>query len=370
MLRGTQKSLCFILITVTLLAAFNMSALACTGLQLIGDDGTVVRGRTMEWGEFDMHSELAVVPSGTRFVSKTPDGKKGFSWEGDYGFAGVEVLGRAVCDGMNEKGLSAGMFYHSGFADYGKFDPKDAGKSLSPDDVIHYILSECATLDDVRKAFDEVKVEPVEDKDFGNPVPMHLMVSDPDGKNIVIEFLGGSPVFYDNPVGVITNNPTFDWHLTNLRNYGFLSKQPFPTKQWGDLKITPLAAGSGFLGLPGDFTAPSRFVRAVVFSQTSRKTSGGLDTAQELFRILDNFNLGSEQAEGSVPDGEVAMPGATQWTVATDSKNMVLYYHTMYNRRLRKLDMKTIDFDKGAPRSVPLDAKRKQDIKDVSDKLQ
>lgn len=124
---------------------------------------------------------------------------------------------------------------------------------------------------------------------FGIPVPVHIMLTEPGGKTMLIEFKVGRPKFFHRPLGVITNNPTFDWHLTTLRNYGFLSGEPFKNKKWGELEITPLAAGSGFLGLPGDFTSPSRFVRAVV-ARTSRPTKGGLDTVQELFRILDNFN--------------------------------------------------------------------------------
>jgi choloylglycine hydrolase len=195
------------------------------------------------------------------------------------------------------------------------------------------------------------------------------MITEPGGKSMVIEFKDGKAKFFDNPVGVITNNPNFDWHLTNLRNYGYLSNEPFPEKKWGDLEISPLAGGSGLLGVPGDFTSPSRFVRAVVFAQTARSTKGGLDTVQEFFRIMDSFNVGAKQGEGSASHQEDNLPADTVWTCCHDTKNLITYYHTAFNRRVRKIDLNNIDFMKGQVRSVPLDKKRVQDIEDVTDSL-
>ena len=348
---------------------FSQAALACTGLKLTGSDGTVVFGRTQEWGKFDLHPRMGVVPRGNKFQSKTPDGKKGLAWTGKYGFAGMLLMGRAFNTAMNEKGLAGGMFYHQGFAEYDQYDPKKAKESLSPNQVLAFILSSFSTLQQARDGLKRVKVVPVSDPALGKPFPMHLMLVEPDGKSMVIEFKDGRPKFFNNPVGVITNNPTFDWHLTNLRNYGYLSQKPFKTQQWGGLEITPLAGGSGFLGLPGDFTSPSRFVRATVFAQTARKTTGGLDTVQEFFRILDSFNLGADQAEGSEGAKGPSLPASTQYTIANDTKNLVIYYHTMFNRRVRMVDLKKIDFSQAGMRSIPLDKKRAEDIKEVTSGL-
>lgn len=341
-------------------------ASACTGVLLRGEDGTVVRGRTMEWGKFDMKTEALVVPSGMSYQASTPDGDNGIAWKGKYGFVGMNMLGSVVGDGMNEKGLSIGAFYHHGFAKYTEYDPQKADISMGPVDLMFYILSKFSNVEEVRQGLSKIRVVPVVDPHLERPWPAHIFVTGPKGKPIVIEFTEGKIKIHDNPVGVVTNNPNFDWHLLNLRNYGYISREPFSDKKWGDLEITPLAGGSGMLGLPGDFTSPSRFVRAVVFSQYSRETSGGFDTVEELFRILDNFNVGASQGEGGTSDEDVSMPSSTQWTIAHDTKNLNIYYHTSYNRRVRKIDMKEIDFARKEKRSVPLDEKRVQDIKDVT----
>ncbi len=348
---------------------FVATAFSCTGICLKGDDGTVVFGRTQEWGKFDLHPRIGVVPRGQVFHSRMPDGKQGATWTGSYGFAGILLMGRVFNTAMNEKGLAGGMFYHQGFAEYAKYDPGQARESIAPSQVLTFIMSRYSSLRQVRAGLQKVKVVPVVDPDLGKPFPLHLMVVEPSGRSMVIEFKEGKAKFFEDPVSVVTNNPTFDWHLTNLRNYGYLSQKPFTSKRWGDLVITPLAGGSGFLGLPGDFTSPSRFVRAAVFVQTARKTKGGMDTVQEFFRILDNFNLGAKQAEGSDASQAATLPASTQYTVANDTRNLVIYYHTMFNRRIRKVDLRRVDFGKKGIRSIPLDKKRLQDVEEVTPAL-
>lgn len=359
----------FLLLFFSLLSAHAQPVSACTGIRLIGQDGTAVLARTQEWGKFDLKPQIAAYPRATPFTSTMPDGGKGMAWKGKYGFAGVLLLGRVINTGMNEAGLAGAMFFHKGFAEYAKYEPDKAAVSLSPSDLLSYILSSFATLDAVRQGIKDVRVVPVVDPALDAPFPLHGMFVDPEGNSIVIEFRGGEAVVHNNPVGVIANNPTFDWHLTNLRNYGQLSVKPYPDTRWGDLEITPLAAGSGFLGLPGDFTSPSRFVRAAAFVHTARQTTGGEDTVSEAFRILDSFNLPATQSEGSTGAAKTSLPAGTQYTVASDTRNKVIYYHTMYNRRVRKVDLGEIDFDHGTMRSTPLDAERSEDIKEVTGKL-
>ena len=122
------------------------------------------------------------------------------------------------------------------------------------------------------------------------------------------------------------------------------------------------------IGLPGDFTPPSRFVRAVAFSKTARPTENGEETVYEVFRILDNFNVPLGAAEGSEHQQSTeGMRSATIWTSVTDTKNRVLYYHTQHNRRVRMIDLKKIDFE--SLREVvhlPLDREKRQDIEDIT----
>jgi len=341
---------------------------ACTGIQLTGADGTVVFGRTQEWGKFDLKPQIAAYPRDSAFQAALPDGGKGIAWKAKYGFAGALLLGRVVNTGMNEAGLAGGMFFHEGFAEYAAYDPAKASTSMAPSDLLAYILSNFATVEEARKGVAGVRVVPVVDPALGTPFPLHAMITDPGGKAMVIEFRDGKAVFFDNPVGVIANNPTFDWHLTNLRNYGYLSNTPFADTKWGGLDITPLAGGSGMLGLPGDYTSPSRFVRAAALVQTARKTTGGADTVQEAFRILDSFDLPATQSEGASGKA-TGLPAGTQYTILNDTKNKVIYYHTMFNRRVRMVEFGTIDFGGKKPLAMPLDAEREQDVEPVANKL-
>jgi choloylglycine hydrolase len=192
------------------------------------------------------------------------------------------------------------------------------------------------------------------------------MVSDPSGEQTVIEWSEGEAKIFDAPLGVITNAPTYDWHMTNLRNYVNLSPVALPAISIDKIDFKPLGGGSGMIGLPGDFTPPSRFVRAVAFSKTARPTDDGPETIYEIFRILDSFNLPLGSGEGSGGDSDLSgMRSTTIWTIAHDMKNKVMYYHTQHNRQVRKVDVGSLNF--GLIKAVqifPLDERKEQAIKD------
>ena len=288
------------------------------------------------------------------------------AWTGKYGIAGIDVLGKPVyADAMNEKGLVAGLFYHPGFAEYADYDPASADRAMAPTDVMQFFLSNFASVSEVRQAIDRISVVKVVEKVLGFPAPIHIIVSDPSGEQIVIEWSDGEAKVIDAPLGVITNAPTYDWHMTNLRNYLNLSPVALPAKSIDQLDFSPLGAGSGMIGLPGDFTPPSRFVRAVAFSKTARPTQDGPETIYEIFRILDNFNVPLGAAEGSGDSDLAGMRSATIWTSAHDLKNRVIYYHTQHNRQVRKIDVDGLDFASIKEVQVfPLDVQKEQAIKD------
>ena len=343
---------------------------ACTGITLKSGNGDILVGRTMEWGAFDLHSRVSIIPRGYKFTGSTPVGKNGITWTAKYAAFGMDALGRTdLLDGMNEKGLTCQVFYHPGFAVYPKYDPSKSSKSLGPMDITQYILTNFSTVEEVKKGITKVDVVPVVEPAISMAPPIHLLVTDPEGNSIVIEYLKEKTVVYDNPLGVITNAPEFDWHITNLRNYVNLSPVALPSKNIDDMDFSPLGAGSGLIGLPGDFTPPSRFIRAVAFTATARKTDTGEETMYEMFRILDNFNLPLGAAEGSDIEGHKKsdMRSSTIWTDVWDTKNLVLYYHTQHNRRVRKIDFKKIDFNKlkGKIISIPLDKVKKQDMEEI-----
>jgi choloylglycine hydrolase len=368
-----KRSLTVYLLLALVIAFFLYNtASACTSIALKAVDGAVVYGRTMEWGTFDLNSRLVIVPRGYEFQGHTPDGKPGYRWTASYGVVALDMVEKDYfSDGMNEKGLVVGVLYHPGFAEYQSYDPAKANISMGPTDFPNFVLTQFATVDQVREGLKKIRVVPVPEPVLGGiPAPMHLTIIDNTGKAIVVEYLNGELKIFDNPLRVLTNAPSFDWHMTNLRNYINLSAVSLPTKKIEELDFAPIGAGSGFLGIPGDYTPPSRFVRAVAYTQTARKTPDGDETVYEVFRIMDNFNLPLGSAEGpdARPELLKGMRSSTIWTSAADTKNLKYYYHTQHNRQVRMVDLKRIDFSpsKEGIKRFPLDRQKSQNIEDVT----
>ena len=321
---------------------------ACTHITLTGADGTVVTARTMEWGEFDLHMKLHVNPRGSEFKSlPMPDKSAGMSWKAQYGFVGIDIIDLVYAGGVNEKGLTALMLYFPGCTEYQPYDAAQAGNSITAGDFVQWALSHFETASQVRDALETTNVVTFSDPSVGGQLDAHWAISDRKGEQIVVEYVGGTFNVYDAKLGVMTNSPSYDWHLTNLRNYINMRPVAWPDLKVADMDLKPLGVGSGMLGLPGDITPPSRFIRAVAFSQAARKTTGGYDTVRESFRILDNFNtpiIEEDPAFLKKLGLNPAKYSGTQYTTAYDMKNLVLYYHTDNNRTVRKIDLKEIDF--------------------------
>ena len=160
------------------------------------------------------------------------------------------------------------MFYFPTSAGYMPYTAANAGKTIAQWEVGSWILENFASVEEVKANIGNIVVPAVVFSGWGFAPEAHYNVHDASGKSIVIEYVGGKLNVHDNPLGVLTNSPTFDWHMTNLRNYLNFSMTNAPPVQLGSVKLLPTGQGSGMLGLPGDFTPPSRFVRAVAFSQS------------------------------------------------------------------------------------------------------
>ncbi len=331
------------------LVASASVAWACTGIMLVGIDGSIIRARTAEWGPFDLETKINIIPRGfTYSAGEMPDGTQGATWTGRFGMVGISMLDHgAPADGINEAGLTAGLFYLPGYTEYQEYVPDLAEETIPGDLLASYVLSQFETVEEAAAGLSDIRVVGVVDETLGFPFPFHMLVADRSGGRIVVEYIDGEPTVFEAPLGVITNSPNYDWHMTNLNNYVNLSALGLPAVEASGVTFAPLGAGSGMIGLPGDFTPPSRFVRAVAFSQSARDTTDGYDTVREAFRILDNFNIPADAAEGAQDDvqSEDLLYSATQITTATDSKNLVYYYHTMYDRTVHMVDMKQIDFE-------------------------
>ncbi len=342
---------------------------SCTGITLKSKDGGVVVSRTVEWALNDaQHNKILIVPRNKAFVGQTPEGYNGKSWKGKYGFVTLTAYDQNYGpDGMNEKGLYVGVYYLPGFAEYSVYDPKNKSRSMSVGDLMQWMLSSFNSVDEILTELDKVIVVDVKNEEFGGAaLPFHFKITDPSGNSRIIEIVNkGEVKIYQPYLGVITNSPTYDWHLINMRNYIQLSPNPQQTLKLDNFELSPLGGGSGMIGLPGDFTPPSRFVRAAAFTASVRPLATSLDAVFESFRILDNFNvpLGTLIPAGNIPSDIVS---STQITTASDLKQKVFYYHTMWNREIRKIDLKNIDFSTVREQVIDDDQQKSNRTKDIT----
>ena len=243
-----------------LLAVFSALILhaeanACTAFQLKSQDGAYIYCRSLEFG-LKLDSNLLVVGRGTAFKGTTPNGQPGLSWKTKYGYVGMNQFFQSdqISDGMNEKGLVVGALYFPGYARFEDYDPSKKSQTIAPWEFIGYLLGNCATMADVISVIPTLVVahEVLPDTNFY--LPLHYYITDQVGNILVVEFVDGKRNIYNNPAGVFTNSPTFDWHLTNLGNYVNLSPKNVSELSINNLQAKSFGQGSGLLGLPGDYT--------------------------------------------------------------------------------------------------------------------
>lgn len=313
------------------------AALACTSFVLPTSDGGSVYGRTMEFA-FELKSDVIAIPRGFEITASAPEGATGKKWKGKYAAIGMNAFGiAALADGMNEKGLTGGILYFPGYAKYQDSSTAKPEDSLSPWDFLTWALTNFSTVAEVKDALSTVSVIDVKQKDMGLTPPVHYTLHDATGASIVIEPLDGKLKVYDNKVGVMTNSPPFDWHVTNLRNYAYLSREnPKPLQIRGDM-IQSFGEGAGMHGVPGDATPPSRFVRASAFVLSAKPVPSGTESVRLAEHIANNFDI----PKGWIEDQNTFE--YTQWTTIADMKNDIYYIKTYDDQVLRSFSFK--DFD-------------------------
>ena len=171
--------------------------------------------RTIEWAGSDLNSRYVVVPRGHRQQSLVPGGTGGMAFTARYGYVGLAVEQEAfVAEGLNEAGLSAGLFYFPGYGQYEEYDAAAKDKSIADLQLVAWLLGQCSTVDEVKTAVSGVHVVAVDPR----ASTVHWRFCDRSGRQVVLEITGGRPRFFENELGVLTNAPGFEWQLTNLNN--------------------------------------------------------------------------------------------------------------------------------------------------------
>jgi choloylglycine hydrolase len=316
---------------------------ACTGIRLKAKDGSTVNGRTLEFG-VQVETSSVVVPRGYEFVGTTPRGP-GLKYKTKYAVSGaIAYSTMAVLDGLNEKGLCAGTFYFPGFAGYAQITDKNRAQALSPGEFCNWVLTQFATVDEVKAALNDVVIAPTVDKAWGTEAPpFHYVVYDKSGKSLVIEPIDGKLVSYENVLGTFTNSPTFDWHMTNLRNFINLTPSGVPPLKIDGLVLAPFGQGSGMVGLPGDFTPPSRFVRAAIYSIVATPSDTSESAVYQCFHILNQFDIPVGAVRTKV--GDIGYTDYTSITSVKDPHTLKYYYRTYSDQQIHVVDLKKFNLD-------------------------
>lgn len=236
-------------------------------------------------------------------------------------------------DAMNEKGLCmAGL----NFPDNAVYHAPQKGKdNLASFELIPHILGRCANIAEAKAALESVNIADISFSEDMPYTPLHWLIGDKSGE-IVVESVADGLKFYDNPAGVLTNNPPFEQQIFNLKNYAHLS--PYnPANTFSErLDLTPYSRGMGGIGLPGDWSSPSRFVRAA-FVKFNYPTDGKF-TSDDFFNIIDTVK---------VPRGCVEGDNGFQYTVYSCCCNVKnsTYIRKTYNGVTDSAKLNDYDLD-------------------------
>ena len=249
-------------------------------------------------------------------------------------------------DATNEKGLSMAGLLFAGNAVYQEVaEGKD---NVSPFEFIPWVLGRCADLEEVRVLLDRMNPVAI---DFSNKYPLtelHWMISDRKG-SIVVEAVSEGLKVYENPAEVLTNNPPFDMQMFGLNKYMSLSAEQAINLFSDKLDLKNYSRGMGALGLPGDWTSPSRFVRAAFTRMNARSGNSEEESVSQFFHILGSV----EHPRGCVHMGE----GKYEITVYSSCCNTdegIYYYKTYDNPNIIGIDMKKEDLEGSSLISYPM----------------
>lgn len=291
-------------------------------------------GRTLDY-EFSYGEEITITPRNYPFKFRYTG--EDSSHYAIIGMAHVTDDYPLYYDAVNEKGLGMAGLNFVGNAVYG--EPVDGSKNVAQFEFIPWILSKCGNLDEARKALSTLNLVGTPYSDNFPVAKLHWIIADKSGA-ITVESVAEGLKIYDNPVGVLTNNPPFDRQMFMLNNYMHLSpKQPknmFPE----NVGLETYSRGMGALGLPGDLSSASRFVRIAFVKTNSISGEGENDSVGQFFHILGSV----DQQRGccEVAEGKYEI---TIYTSCWNADKGIYYYTTYTNHQITAVDMHRENLD-------------------------
>lgn len=286
----------------------------CTSIFYETSDHTHFLARTLDFAQ-ELGLQPLKITAGHHFnLQANPHG-----FETKYGFIGA---GRNLvfADGFNEKGLGIASLYFNQNAAYAN-EQKSSAVNLEAAELIPYVLGNFSSVTEFKKNLSHINVCQTKNQAMGIVLPLHWLLYDRHSNSLVLEITKTGVHCYDNPVGVMTNSPAFPWHLTNLGHYSHIQSQDFPAKKYGDYQIISDGPGNGALGLPGDYTSASRFIRTAFLRQYTKQASSAQDGLVTLKHILNNVDI-----PRGVKVNTKGLADYTQYQGFMDLDNLVYYF--------------------------------------------
>tara|TARA_R110000868_G_scaffold144960_5_gene364576 strand:+ start:9985 stop:11196 length:1212 start_codon:yes stop_codon:yes gene_type:complete len=305
-----------------LLLSFN--TFACSNV-FVHKNGFAVTARTMDF-PFNTGNAMALGLAGQKNESNLnitrPLQPKALKWTNHYDFLGQTWLrSNIVLDGINNAGVYAGFLYLPNFTTYPSYSKADKRPVLGVVDVINYILG---TASSTKQAVSELQRVQIIASAANSVIhgkhntaiipPIHLVIRDKSGDSAVVEWLDGKTVIYQHAGPVLTNAPTYAWQAANAERYDYVSADNANSKYQG-----AYMNGSGFTGIPGDFSPPSRFARAVQIIHNLPTPQNNNEAVEMALGTIDNIQ---------VPLGTNHSP--TFWKSVSDLNHNTYYYRAMY----------------------------------------
>jgi len=313
----------------------------CTAATYRTDD--FYMGRTLDY-EFSYGEEITVMPRNFPLSFRHGGGT-----DRHYAIIGMAHVADGYpmfYDAVNEKGLGMAGLNFAASARYS--EPEDGKQNVAQFEFIPWVLSQFASLEQARSAIEKINLVGTTYDSRYPAAKMHWIIADKSGA-ITVEPTEGGLKIYDNAPGVLTNEPPFDMQLFNLNNYMRLSPKQ-PENSFSDaLDLGTYSRGMGGLGLPGDLSSMSRFVRAAFTKLNSLSESGEAESVGQFFHILGSV----EQVRGCC---EVAQDKyeITIYTSCFNADKGVYYYTTYNNRRITAVDMHRENLDSDSLARYPM----------------
>lgn len=273
----------------------------CTSLTLTTVDKLTFLARTMDFS-FELEAQPVFIPREHLFKS---DVNNNTHFSGPFSFIGAgRQLGEYFfADGVNEKGIGICALYFSNHAMYEE-SPKDDSVNIAPHEFVPWVLANVSSLDDLPNQLKDLTIVSAKNKLLNLVTPLHWIISDQHNQSLIIEITQSGTHLYENKARVMTNSPEYPWHLEHLDHFAYVQTTPRPIMNFDKHRSISDGAGSGLMGIPGDYTSQSRFLRTAYLAQTIDTPLGSDEAVNTLQHILASADIpkGVKQQSNGEPD--------------------------------------------------------------------